>query len=954
MPTLSPYPGQVAQALQFIELSSANPSDYAVAWNETVTNASGNTVLGDQVEFALFKAGTGGGLVTQSEFQILDGEAQNIRINEFADPFTAGQEDIVLAYGDDTGTHINEYGVKTSGATTTVTPLASFTDPTAQAFDNLTILGDGRIAITYDDLVNPSPDETSQYDFKIFDLRSQGLNNPTLSTIQANYVAGTHFSDTVTGATGVNNFYYYVGADTTIGSGPSDTFNGGTGGWNVAVFADGMPDYSVVAQSGGYLITENLDAAHSGTLTVNGNVEALAFAPTQDPSPASDGSLTATGSGLAILQSTSKNATIDAGATLALFAPDTGTVTFAAARGIAQFDQPTEFNGTISGSGPGGTLASGDILQLIGYDSSTTATPGTFNGTTTTLTVTDPGHTTLSLTLIGNYSGSTFTVTPVSGGVDIVDPPGTAATIANGATLDINAPSSETVTFTGGTGSLVLDQPNTFSGQISGFTGTAPDAAQSDTIELVGINYNSAQFSETYNTSSGVLKVTDGSTSASLTFDNFNATFDFASDGNGGTLIYDPAANAKVDTGSQVVADGSHQVPPLAVDQGTSGGVHDIVAPASDAAGSAASLAASTHNAQGLSLDSDQNGLSTTASFLGNDRDRAIDPWETDQNVSTTHPAVFGADHVIVPAVLGAGQAIIAPVPDAAGSAASFASTHNDQGLSLDSDQNGLSTTASFLGNDRAIDPSGTVQNVSATDPAVFGADHVIVPAVIAPVIGGDQVIGLSYHRSNSSGLGDHAIAQPVTPTDSPDNAFVLGADHVIVPAINAPVIGGDQVIVQPLQSSGLGDHAIAPPVTPTGSPDNAFVLGAKVVDPSVTDAAGSASSSPFASSTNIDHGLSLDSDKNGLSTTASFLGTTTPSVCQVKHRRSHPQRLAGLAMIVSSFRQTWAPRRTKNPTFTRATSGTATVKAARKRRRPTPVRLPRSCSIQLTMTSQI
>ena len=194
---------------------------------------------------------------------------------------------------------------------------------------------------------------------------------------------------------------------------------------------------------------------------------------------------------------------------------------------------------------------------------------------TRTLTITDTTKgTSTSVTLAGDYTGSTWTVTSDgSGGANVVDPPGTAAQIANGATLDINAPSSEAVTFNGGTGSLVIDQPSTFHGQISGFTGTTPDPSHSDTIDLVGINYNSAQFSETYNTSSGVLTVSDGSKTASLTFDNFNATFVFASDGNGGTLIYDPpAAEAKVGTSNRVVADGSHQVPPLAADL-----VHDLL-----------------------------------------------------------------------------------------------------------------------------------------------------------------------------------------------------------------------------------------------------------------------------------------------------------------------------------------------------------------------------------------
>ena len=35
--------------------------------------------------------------------------------------------------------------------------------------------------------------------------------------------------------------------------------------------------------------------------------------------------------------------------------------------------------------------------------------------------------------------------------------------------------------------------------------------------------------------------MTDGTNAANITFDNFDATFDFASDGNGGTLITDTA-----------------------------------------------------------------------------------------------------------------------------------------------------------------------------------------------------------------------------------------------------------------------------------------------------------------------------------------------------------------------------------------------------------------------------
>ena len=160
------------------------------------------------------------------------------------------------------------------------------------------------------------------------------------------------------------------------------------------------------------------------------------------------------------------------------------------------------------------------------------------------LTVSDPTeHAALTLTLVGNYSNSTFNVTSDgSGGVYIVDPSVMTDTIAAGGTLDISAPSDDTVTFTGGTGSLILSQPESFTGQIVGFTGTAPDASHSDTIDLIGINYDLSQFAESYNSTTGLLTLTDGTNTVSLTFDDFNATLDFASDGNGGTLVTDPPA----------------------------------------------------------------------------------------------------------------------------------------------------------------------------------------------------------------------------------------------------------------------------------------------------------------------------------------------------------------------------------------------------------------------------
>jgi hypothetical protein len=267
------------------------------------------------------------------------------------------------------------------------------------------------------------------------------------------------------------------------------------------------------------------------------------------------------------------------------------------------------------------------------------------------------------------------------------------------------------VTFNNGTGTaaygeLVLASPENFCGQISGFTGTGPDTAHSDSIDLKGINYNSGNFSETYCALTGVLTVTDGSETAHLTFDNFDGTFSFASDGKGGTIITDPVAT------------------------GSAGNV---------------------------------------ASFL------------------------------------------------------SAAGTNSDKGASLDSGQNGRTTTTASLGNDHTTDLSGTggdQTNLSSTDMLAFGGDHVIDPP------------------PSPTGLGDHAVGQSVAPTalsdptmSLPINSFVLGADHVIIPAATGSASdqssttttastvadhglssGYDQISLSATQSLSADDHAIDTP----------------------------------------------------------------------------------------------------------------------------------------------
>ena len=135
--------------------------------------------------------------------------------------------------------------------------------------------------------------------------------------------------------------------------------------------------------------------------------------------------------------------------------------------------------------------------------------------------------------VIGIYAapGTTLQLSnPLSG-------PSGSATIGAGATLELSAANSSSVTFAGSTGMLKLDSPSTFDGVIYNFTGNGT-LSSSDQIDLKGINFNTV--SDSY--SNGVLTVTDGTHSAALDFNGaFTlANFKFASDGSGGTILYDP------------------------------------------------------------------------------------------------------------------------------------------------------------------------------------------------------------------------------------------------------------------------------------------------------------------------------------------------------------------------------------------------------------------------------
>jgi hypothetical protein len=116
-----------------------------------------------------------------------------------------------------------------------------------------------------------------------------------------------------------------------------------------------------------------------------------------------------------------------------------------------------------------------------------------------------------------------------------------STTIGTGSTLELEAADSASVAFQGSTGTLQLDDATTFSGQLVNFKGNG-SLSGSDQIDLRNINYDSLQ-DATY--ANGVLAVTDGNKTAKLSFSGTYtlANFAFASDGSGGTIVYDPPSS---------------------------------------------------------------------------------------------------------------------------------------------------------------------------------------------------------------------------------------------------------------------------------------------------------------------------------------------------------------------------------------------------------------------------
>ena len=118
-----------------------------------------------------------------------------------------------------------------------------------------------------------------------------------------------------------------------------------------------------------------------------------------------------------------------------------------------------------------------------------------------------------------------------------------AATIDAGATLELTGADSGSITFSGATGTLVLDHSSSFTGKLINLTGDG-NPSSSDQIDLKDIAFGSGTtYSYAGNSSGGILTISDAqnhTANISLVGNYTNSTFTLSSDGHGGTIAIDP------------------------------------------------------------------------------------------------------------------------------------------------------------------------------------------------------------------------------------------------------------------------------------------------------------------------------------------------------------------------------------------------------------------------------
>ena len=499
-----------------------------------------------------------------------------------------------------------------------------------------------------------------------------------------------------------------------------------------------------------------------------------------------------------------------------------------------------------SGSEIKGNGADAEVLENVGNTIVGTGTIGTGDGKLTlnndlggtidatgVLTI-DTGHSITNSGLLEAVTGGTLHIE------DAVTGSGAGYALIEGGTLEFDAASNVGVTFNNGAGTnygeLILTNWSSFTGQITGFTGTAATAASSDEIALLNFGTTSVADVATYHSGTGIttLTITSSTSSVTLSFVGDYSTGEFKLVSNGSSVdVFDPpVADQTVAPPYKTSGLGDHTVN-SPINTSVFGTEHAILSPVTDATGGATSFlsGASTNSDQGLGLDSDQNGLLTKASALGNDH--AIDPsaaggtqtcvsttdtpvFGGDQAISSpTNSTVLGGDHVIAPVVTTAAGSDHATAPasqngtDHAAGLVNEAAFGGNQLATLDMNNGGDAVPVS---NDLAPAPGahapGSGLLAGATSDAAFGGDQ----AGVSPASEADAgALASGMHGGSTQSLlssllnvltGDDTFASFATSAS--------GGDHGTAPAIGSGA-ANSEVTLSALQTAPTNEHVMAP-----------------------------------------------------------------------------------------------------------------------------------------------
>ncbi|WP_426424310.1 Ig-like domain-containing protein [Bradyrhizobium genosp. A] len=470
-----------------------------------------------------------------------------------------------------------------SQGTVTVTGAGTSLNANSGQYQNIQLGVAGSAALIVADhatVVTGNMDVAVNYAAGIIDTLD--INNATLTLGQGITIgdAGTAHATVENGGT-INAGYLGLGGQAGgdgsltidgVGShlaiqGDTDGINVGYGGAGHLTLSDGATitaDYVNIASLAG----------SSGTLTISGAGTSLdtTSGTYQNIQVGSDGTATMTISDHAIVTTTNMTLAVnhDAGVTDSLTVDDAslhvgGTLTIGnSGAATALVDN-------------GGSLTAGSLilaefsgstgsLTVDGAGSVVTADYVSIGGPSAVLTLSNGGGidvgssaTTIANTIHIGGDGSLVgtgeitsamvndgSITATGGALQIDQQlTGTGSAYINaGATLDLSngAASSQTIMFTGpygSTASLVVDHASSLQAFISGFTGTGV-LSSSDQIDLKDINYST--LSESYDAVNNVLNISDGTNSAAIhfigTYQELN--FRFMSDGQNGTIVYDP------------------------------------------------------------------------------------------------------------------------------------------------------------------------------------------------------------------------------------------------------------------------------------------------------------------------------------------------------------------------------------------------------------------------------